>query len=457
MRSLFLKIFLWFWLTMLLIALAFVFTWSTQPEVVLSRWRAVTGDALTLYAVSAAEIYDREGPAGVAAYLQRLEQRARIRAYLFDEQLQPLSGNPSPQVGQLAQRAQQSGQAEFENLGRTTLGAQRATGPSGHRYVLVAEMPRGPLGPFRAAPRTQLLRWALAILISGLICYWLTRYLAGPILRLRTAARQLAAGNMAARAGEQMEKRRDEIGDLVRDFNRMAERIEGLLNFQRQLISDISHELRSPLARLNVALGLARQRAGPEASAPLDRIEREAERLNDLIGKLLTLARLESASGPPEIEPVRLDELVREIAADAAFEARSRQCDVKVTAAEACTAIGSPELLRSAIENVVRNAVRYTAEGSEVEIELACTSQDGARWAVIRVRDHGPGVPEPEVPNLFQPFYRVANARERQTGGTGLGLAITERAVRLHRGAVKASNPPGGVLLVEIRIPASIS
>jgi two-component system sensor histidine kinase CpxA len=319
-------------------------------------------------------------------------------------------------------------------------------------------MPRvGPFYAFRATTFTQILRWILAILISGVICYLLTRYLTRPILRLREAAHQLAAGNLGARAGGDMEKRRDELGQLVRDFNQMAERLEILLDSEHQLIRDISHELRSPLARLNVALGLARQRAGTEAAPQLDRIEREADRLNELIGRLLTLARLESTGTPPEQKQVSLSELLRDIAEDAEFEAESRHCSVQVNAPEDCMAIGSPDLLRSAVENVVRNAVRYTAEGTRVEIDLSCAGADGARWAAIRVRDHGPGLPDSELSNVFRPFYRVADARERETGGTGLGLAIAERAVRLHGGSVKAENAPGGGLLVEMRLPASLA
>ena len=269
------------------------------------------------------------------------------------------------------------------------------------------------------------------------------------------AQKELAAGNLGARAGAAMERRRDELGQLVRDFNQMADRIEVLLDSERQLIRDISHELRSPLARLNVALGLARQRAGAEAAPQLDRIEREAERLNEMIGRLLTLARLEGAAAPPEQEPISLSELIREVAQDAGFEAESRHCSVQVNAADECTTLGSPDLLRSAVENVVRNAVRYTAEGTEVQIDLTCAGSDGTQWASIRVRDQGPGLPESELSNVFRPFYRVANARERETGGTGLGLAISERAVRLHGGTIRASNAPGGGLLVEMRLPAT--
>jgi two-component system sensor histidine kinase CpxA len=455
MRSLFLKIFLFFWITVLLIGVAVVITWSLQPEIVFTRWQALMTEALSTHAQNVAEMAERQGPAAAAGYLQRLNRIARMQTALVDDHGQVVLGNPSGEAARVASRAVGSGQPVFEIKPNVAYTAQIGIAPSGRRYVLVAEMPRaGPFFAFRATTATQVLRWILAILISGVICYLLTRYLTGPILRLRAAAQELAAGNLGARAGGAMEKRRDELGQLVRDFNQMADRIEVLLDSERQLIRDISHELRSPLARLNVALGLARQRAGTEAAPQLDRIEREAERLNEMIGRLLTLARLEGAAAPPEQEPISLSELIREVAQDAGFEAESRHCSVQVNAADECTTLGSPDLLRSAVENVVRNAVRYTAEGTEVQIDLTCAGSDGTQWASIRVRDQGPGLPESELSNVFRPFYRVANARERETGGTGLGLAISERAVRLHGGTIRAFNAPGGGLLVEMRLPA---
>jgi signal transduction histidine kinase len=451
MRSLFLKIFLWFWLTMVFVGLTLVITWSMQPEIVISRWRASTSDALMLYAQTAAEEADRYGPTALSNYLQRLHTTTRMHAALLDDQGQVIAGEASPRLRELARQTVAGGLPQFSVSGADALAAHRTEGPSGRNYIFVAEMPRGPFGAFRPTLRTQAWRFGLAILISGFICYLLTRYLTRPILRLRAATRMLAAGDLSARAGPEMEKRRDELGDLVRDFNLMAGRIEALLTSHRQLISDISHELRSPLARLSVALELARQRAGSDAAGPLDRIEREAERLNELIGRLLTLARMQGAVEPPERAPVRLDELVREVAADAAFEAQQHGAGVRVLATCDCVTQGSPELLRSAVENVVRNAVRYTARGTDVEIALAAPNGT----VEISVRDHGPGVPDSELANIFRPFYRIASARDRQSGGTGLGLAIAERVVRLHGGSVRAANAADGGLQVDIRLPGA--
>ncbi|HLM59148.1 MAG TPA: ATP-binding protein [Pyrinomonadaceae bacterium] len=227
------------------------------------------------------------------------------------------------------------------------------------------------------------------------------------------------------------------------------------MSAQRRLLRDISHELRSPLARLSVALDLARKRAGPEAASALSRIELESKRLNEMIGQLLTLSRWEAGAGPVRDAPLDLAALVREVAEDADFEARAQDRGVRLGECDACETSGAAMLLRSAFENVVRNAVRHAPSGTAVRVSLVCRREGGAGRAVISVRDEGPGVPEEALSDIFRPFYRVDDARDRETGGTGLGLAITERAVRLHGGTVTAANIPGGGFLVEISLPLS--
>jgi two-component system sensor histidine kinase CpxA len=220
------------------------------------------------------------------------------------------------------------------------------------------------------------------------------------------------------------------------------------------LLNDISHELRSPLARLNVALGLARKRSGSESADMLERIELEANRLNELIGRILTLARLEDGEQPVPRSPVPLDDLVLNIAEDAEFEAQARGCHVHSTILEGDWGVrGNASLLHSAIENVVRNAIRYTGEGTTVEIQLQRAENSNGAEALVAVTDSGPGVPPDSLEKLFQPFYRLDDSRGRLTGGVGLGLAITERAVRFHGGKVAAYNRAEGGLLVEIRLP----
>ncbi|MGA9180017.1 MAG: ATP-binding protein, partial [Candidatus Acidiferrales bacterium] len=204
------------------------------------------------------------------------------------------------------------------------------------------------------------------------------------------------------------------------------------------------------------ALGLARRHANPQSVSALHRIELEAERLNGLIGSLLRLARLESGEALMEQGPVELDALLHHVAADADFEARGRDRFVRIIASEPCTITGNREVLASAIENVIRNAVSYTEEHTEVEVSLFTSDIEAGKQAVVRVRDHGRGVPVELLADIFIPFYRVADARERSSGGTGLGLSIAERAVHLHGGDVKADNAPEGGLVIELRFPVVV-
>jgi len=292
------------------------------------------------------------------------------------------------------------------------------------------------------------------VLVGGVLTwYGFFRYSTMPLRRLRTVTQQLAGGNLSARIGEGLVHRKDEVADLARDVDRMAERIESLVGSHQRLIRDVSHELRSPLARLNVALELARQSAGVGNSAPFDRIERESDRLNELIGQLLMLTRLENESAMGEKTEVDLSGLIREIAHDADFEAKGNDRGVTSSAQGLLMVRGNRELLRQAIENLVRNAVRYTEAGTAVEISLKKKLVGGREWAHVEVLDHGPGVPESELFNIFRPFYRVGDSRERQSGGTGVGLAIADRAVRLHGGSLRALNAPGAGLVMEMELP----
>lgn len=451
MRSIFLKIFLWFWLTMVLIALAFVFVWSLENEAAPSR-QSLTADAVGLYASSAAQTYEARGAIAADQSLQLLQQSFGIRAALLSGNMQTVAGTLDSADQQLAAKAKSSGQAQFDMRGNFAEVAAVSEGPSGKKYLLIAELPRRTSGLFRGSAGQHLLRWTIAILISGIVCYTLTLYLIRPVLRIRSAASSIAGGDFSARAAPTLAHRRDELGDLVRDFNQMAERIERLVETQQQLLRDISHELRSPLARLTVALEIARKWAGKEAIDALNRIEQESERLNEMIGRLLTLARINSLVDPPQHSSVSLRPLLDQIAQDATFEATAKSCTVEVTGASDCEIQGSHELLHSAIENVVRNAVRHTPPGSTVRVHLDC---DGRR-SCISVSDEGPGVPAAELEKIFRPFYRLSDAREHRSGGTGIGLAITQQVVRLHGGSVTAHNANPNGLVVEFELPCRL-
>ncbi len=323
-------------------------------------------------------------------------------------------------------------------------------GQSGREYIFATELPAGPRAVV-VSRGTIFLQWGVALLVSGLICSLLTRYLTTPILRLQEMSQRLTAGDLSVRAGANLAQRRDEFGDLVRDFNAMASRIEELISRQRQLTSDVSHELRSPLARLGVALDLGRKRKGDDPA--FDQMEADIALLDEMIGRLLTIAKLDNAGPQIPMADVDLDELVAQIVRDAEFESRDRNVNIRFTSPGNCSVWGSAELLHSAIENVVRNAVRHTEQGTSIEVEMR--HEGISEKTHLTVLDHGPGVPAAELQKIFQPFYRVAAARDRQSGGTGLGLAIADRVLRIHGGSIAAENADPHGLRVEIVLPRS--
>jgi two-component system sensor histidine kinase CpxA len=451
MKSLFLKIFLSFWVAFaLFLVLAILATLAFRPRT--SSWEGLLATALN----DSVNAYEQSGSRGLREYLQTLESTQHVRAFLFNENMEEISHRGAPDW---AVRVAGGGPRMPPHEGfifpapPPVLRDSRASSDGLHRYTLILAPPPGPrlfLGP-RGLPIPGLF---IAVISSGFVCYLLAWFLTMPVVRLRAATRLLAAGDLTARAGAPNIRRRDEVAGLMRDFDAMAERLENLVKAQSRLLNDISHELRSPLARLNVALGLARQRANMESAAMLDRIELEAGRLNELIGRLLTLARLEDGDKHVPSTPVLLQEVVLSVAEDAEFEAQARHCHVhSEIPAGSWDVRGDASLLHSAIENVVRNAIRYTREGSTVEIQLEKSNSATGSQAVVRVTDYGDGVPADALEKLFQPFYRLDDARGRQTGGVGLGLAITERAVRFHGGRVTAKNRAEGGLMVEIHLP----
>jgi two-component system sensor histidine kinase CpxA len=449
MQTLFLKIFGWFWAAMALIILSvFLVTWLTlRPST-----RGPMRNPFAVIGTEAARIYEREGQAGLAAHLAFLDQHLTYPTYLLDDRGNELAGREvSDEIKTEARRAENEASQPPPIAARYFVAPVQ--GPTGRHYIFVTERPELPPGWFSATPQMLTAQILVILLSAGLGCYLLARYLTAPIVQLREATRKLATGDLSARVGESIGNRRDEITELGRELDRMAERIESLINGQHRLLGDISHELRSPLTRLNLALGVARRRAGEQADRAHDRIEREAERLNELIGQLLTLTEMESGEQSIKLEPVKLAELIHSIAADAEFEARSLNRAVQVVTVTDCSVNGDEALLRRAIENIVRNAIRHTAEGTAVEVNLSLQSA-AALPVTITVRDHGPGVPEESLDQHFRPFYRVDDARDRQAGGTGLGLSITERAIKLHGGTVRAKNAPEGGLIVELRLPA---
>jgi signal transduction histidine kinase len=299
---------------------------------------------------------------------------------------------------------------------------------------------------YRSFVRLSLHDLLLFTVAGGIFCFLVIRYLTKPLNQLGEAAASIAEGRLETRVDPSLKNRRDEIADLARNFDRMAERIEALVTGQRRLLGDVSHELRSPLSRLIVALSLVKQGPATDTAENLERIGLEARRLDALIGQLLALTRIDSGVDRGIPTPFDLTNLIQEVANDGDFEARARNRGVVIEHVDACSVHGFEELLRSAIENVARNAIRHTAEGTAVKMSL---KNENSR-ALLRVRDYGAGVPEDMLAEIFLPFRRIANGGSE---GAGLGLAIAERAVHVHRGTIRAMNAGSGGLIVEIDLP----
>ncbi len=449
--SLFLKIFLWFWLAIaLVVAVLTVVNWSTQSEPLVRQWQTFVGEIVTSNSATAAQIYENEGQNGLQQYLERVGNAERVNAVgLFDGNQRQIAGNEiSAEANTLIDKALQSDSTEFIRLPEQTIAAKKIQLKNGDNYVYIVQYKRPPQTPLLTELKNRTLQILAVIFTAGLVCYALARYLSSPIGKLRRATQKLAEGDLQTRVAPEMGKRRDEVAKLAHDFDEMAERIESLVSSEKRLTQDISHELRSPLARMNVALELARVKANPETKILLDRIETESHRLNEMISRLLILSKLETRSENFDKTEVNLTKIVEQIAADADFEAQANNKSVKVLQKDEVKVFGNENLLRSAIENVLRNAVKYSKNDTNVEVSL----KKNGKYAEIIVRDYGAGVPENEIVNLFRPFYRVHTARDRKTGGIGLGLAIAERAVNAHDGKIAAKNLENG-LAVQISLP----
>ncbi len=448
--SLFLKIFLWFWLaTALIVGAVMLVNWSTRTEPLAEQWRSFVAESINLNSQTAVQIYENEGLDGLNEYFDRQRSHRRINALGFlDENRKLIAGElEAADIGALVDSAVKSGEPELLRLPDKTFGAKRVILENGESYIYVVEIRR--FNPPSFFTGRLLLQILVVILMAGLVCYALARYLSSPISKLRDATQRFAAGDLQARISNGARKRGDELSNLTGDFNEMAERIESLIRSEKRLTQDISHELRSPLARINVALELARRKSNPDTMHIIERLETESGRLNELISQLLTLSKLETGSESFDKAELNLTNLVKQTALDADFEARASAKAVDFRdGEEEYRVFGNEHLLRSAVENVLRNAVNYTKNDSTVEVSVE--RQNG--MASVIVRDYGSGVPDGDLEKMFGPFYRVQEARDRKSGGTGLGLAIAERAVNNHNGKIIASNMGDG-LRVEIKIP----
>jgi signal transduction histidine kinase len=432
LNTVFTKTLLWFFGTVLLTVAALVIGTAINFNSG-DRRPGPLGSLLRLQLAEARYMYENGGPEALRRTLLRFERVTETEGILTDSAGRDLVTGEDR--SDLVEAARQRSRLPFLRRDRTVVG--RRSGDGVYYYFVLL-------------PGSRVMTWFLEpevhlsiLAVLALLCYAFARYLTNPVRQLQRAVDSFGRGDFSVRAKV---NRGDELGHLAHTFNEMADRIQLLMAAERRLLLDISHELRSPLARLSVAIELARM--GEEVESHLDRIEKEAGRLNALVGELLQVTRAEGDATRLRSQKVDLARLLEELVEDARLEADARGCGITVEA-EPLTIPGDPELLRRAVENVIRNGIRYSPAGTTLEVRLAFANQR----AVISVRDYGPGVPEESLNRIFDAFYRVEPDRDRASGGVGLGLAIARRAIELHHGAVSARNSHPG-LMVEISLPS---
>jgi len=466
MHSLFLRIFLLFWIAMALIvggSIAITFTIAAReygapelqrrPSVAIQASEVLaTGGISALkkwLAANEHSIPDRDlfiiGPDGADILGRRLSEGAARRLEFFNRET--MSGFEPPDAGPPAAGPRHLGQPTPGNF-RPQRAAPQIVGPDGSTYTVLLVPRRPSIFGALTLPGISLTILGIALAVSAFASWWLAQHLSAPIRRIQAGARALATENLEVRVSAGLEGRKDELAVLARDFDAMADQLRSNRGAVTRLLRDISHELRSPLARMRVALGLARQ-SPTDSPRQLDRLEGEIERLDGLISQVLKLARLHGSEAPFAREAFDIDEVLEEVVRDANFEGAVKSCKVRQRGAARCVVHGNRELLRSAIENVLRNAVRYSPAGGLVDVTV---ERSGGGLSIL-VQDRGPGVPERDLERIFEPFYRVAESRDRDTGGEGIGLAITSQVMIAHGGTATANNHTGGGLEVLLRLP----
>jgi signal transduction histidine kinase len=382
----------------------------------------------------ARQALDHGGPAAVAAYMQRTNRVFGGSHYLLNSSgVDVVSGqdlsNLIPGAGAVEGRQRRAGKLVISR--RTADGA----------YWFIA------LPPTRPRPWVFYPYYLLVIGAILILCWGAAVWLVSPIRNLTATVERFGRGELSARWNT---RRRDEIGSLARAFNETAERLERLLTSERRLLTDISHELRSPLARLKFAVRLAR--SSPDQGHALDRIERDVDRITFMVSELVEITRAEGDPEARKFAVVDLEQLIKDVVSEERLAAELRECRVQVSGQLKRPLWGDPELLRRAVGNVLRNALRYSPSDSAVEVTLA----ESADTSVVEIRDHGPGVSEELLSQIFKPFFRVEESRDTNSGGIGIGLSIAMRAVQVHQGTITAENAKPG-LKVKIVLPSFAS
>ncbi len=393
----------------------------------------------------AAEVLVRQGESGLTAWLQRRADDPRFTVFIINADGQDLlDRRVARRWLRLAREPARMGGDRPRNY-RPPRYLPRLVGPDGAEYTLVVAPRRLTALSILGWPANRMPVFLGIVAISALISLLLARYVARPVSRLTEATDALAAGHLDTRMGAAFSARRDEFGALAKAFDAMAQRIQHLVTEREDLLRDVSHELRSPLARLKLALALAQRNAAEPVSADLTRIEKEADALEALIDQMLAWVRLGGA--PQPTQPVQLDGIVDEIVSDARFQYGSDRvvCETMTP----CTVEGNAQALRSALENIVANAIQFSPPGEAVDVRLQTTTE----IAIFTVRDEGPGVPESQLQQIFAPLFRVDPSRTPNRGGYGIGLAITARVIQQHDGAISAHNLDGGGFEVRAQLP----
>src|SRR5258706_9640772 len=452
MHRLFLKIFFWYWLT----------AWGVIAIVLLGG--RLTGmrqvSAPNMYATvapilaeEAVKAYESGGPEAFGRFSQSSNgHRNEWQLFLLDGSYKDVLSRPLSDDGLRVAHAAKDGQLV---VFRAHIAAYKFVSSSGHPYILmlflksdlrrIGEMVWGEGLPFSIS----------LILLVTLLCFWLAYHIASPIHSIHATARRVAQGDLKARVPSSVSHRYDELAALATDFDSMVGRLDSLIQTQKKLLNSVSHELRSPLARINISLALLRNRFPAESDDLFQRLDRDVVRIDLLMGQLLTLSRLEARFSPSEREDVDFGQLVEEAVADCNFEAQALGKSVSLqTTGSIPLPNADPHALRSACENIIRNGVRFTRTGSDVQIVLEIHRSTSEPLAFRSVRDYGPGVPEDALQAIFQPFYRI-NGDAEATIGNGLGLAIASEAIRMHRGTIRAENlQPTGFEIV-VQLPAA--
>ena len=445
---LFFKIFGWFWLTTIAIHIAFsVGSALTGVHVVPQGNMYAT--VAPLLAAEAVDTFETGGAPAFAQFSEHNFSANQGTLFLLNGFYADVLSRPLPANGVRVAKEARLGQLAIFG---PHLAAYRYLSRSGRPYTLLLAMHDGP-GQFREIWGLSALWFVAAIgAVVTILCWWLSYHIVSPVHRIQAAAREVALGNFGARVAPTVHGRGDELAALAKDFDGMVSRLETLIRSQKSLFNSVSHEVRSPLARITLAAEVLRDGPVSEAENALAHLDRDVSRLDTLMGQLLTLSRLDTGFSYQERESLDLVQLVEEVVADGDFEARANGKRVLFRSNLARLDLpANATALRSAFENVVRNGIRFSETGGEICVGLEVVNRSIATCVQVRIRDHGPGVPEDQLSVIFQPFVQVQNACGSQ-GGNGLGLAIALEAVRMHRGSILATNvsPSGLEILVEI-------